>query len=263
MKRSDQKLCLQWSDFHDNIRSSFQELRSDQDFTDVTLVCEDGEQVEAHKFLLVSSSPFFRDLLKRNKHSHPLVYMRGIKSDIITSMVDFLYHGEASLFQEDLESFLSLASELQLKGLHEVTKVEMVDTGSERTRITNKCKEEITANLNVTAGQDYQRDHSSNNGTILFNPESMIPLSDNSGTAYLEELDQKVKSMMKFSNNSVPGKARSRICNVCGKEGDYTAITNHIEANHLSGLPIPCHMCGTIAKTRAALRVHKGTYHKQ
>ena len=123
-----------------------------------------------------------------------------------------------------------------------------------------QCKEEITANLNVTAGQDY----SSNNGKIVSNPETILPVNENSGTAYLEELGQKVKSMMKFSNNSVPGiKARARICNVCGKEGDYTAITNHIEANHLSGLPIPCHMCGTIAKTRAALRVHKGTYHKQ
>ena len=135
MQRSDQKICLQWSDFDDHVRSSFQELRSDQDFTDVTLACEDGKQVEAHKFILVSSSPFFRDLLKRNKHSHPLVYMRDIKSDIITSMVDFLYHGEARLFQEDLDSFLALATELQLKGLHEVTKVEMVDTGSEHARI--------------------------------------------------------------------------------------------------------------------------------
>ena len=145
------------------------------------------------------------------------------------------------------------------KGLH----LEVGARRAPRLLVTNKCKEEIKANQNVIADQKYQRDHSSNNGTILFNPESMIPLSDNSGTAYLAELDQKVKSMMKFSNNSVPGKARSRICNVCGKEGDYTAITNHIEANHLSGLPIPCHMCGTIAKTRAALRVHKGTYHKQ
>ena len=111
----------------------------------------------------------------------------------------------------------------------------------------------------MTAGQDY----SSNNGKMVSNPETILLVNENSGTAYLEELDQKVKSMMKFSNNSVPGKARSRICNVCGKEGDYTAITNHIEANHLSGLPIPCHMCGTIAKTRAALRVHKGTVYRQ
>ena len=264
MQRTSQKLCLQWSDFHENVRTSFQELRNDKDFTDVTLVCEDGQQVEAHKFVLISSSPFFKNLLKHRKHSHPLVYMRGVKSDIIIGMVDFLYFGEAEVYQENLDSFLALASELQLKGLQEVTKVEMFETGNELTRTTSsECKSEIRGNQNFTvADQKYQRDFSSTNGLTVFNPETINPLNDNSGKVYLEELDQKVKSMMKFGKNSVPGKARGRICNVCGKEGEYTAITNHIEANHLSGLPIPCNMCGTISKTRAALRVHKGTYHK-
>ena len=32
-------------------------LRNDTDFTNVTLVCEDGEQIEAHKVVLVASSP--------------------------------------------------------------------------------------------------------------------------------------------------------------------------------------------------------------
>ena len=33
-------------------------------------------------------------------------------------MVDFLYFGEANIFQENLDSFLSLAEELKLKGLN-------------------------------------------------------------------------------------------------------------------------------------------------
>ena len=32
-------------------------------------------------------------------------------------MVDFLYHGEANVCQENLDSFLALAEELKLKGL--------------------------------------------------------------------------------------------------------------------------------------------------
>ena len=32
-------------------------------------------------------------------------------------MVNFLYRGEANVFQENLDSFLALAEELQLKGL--------------------------------------------------------------------------------------------------------------------------------------------------
>ena len=44
-------------DFEDN---AFGELREGKDFSDVTLACEDVQQVEAHKEVLTSSSPFFR-----------------------------------------------------------------------------------------------------------------------------------------------------------------------------------------------------------
>ena len=67
-----EKLCLQWNDFQENIKSAFVNLKKDNDFTDVTLACGDGEQVEAHKVILAASSPFFQKLLGRNKHPHPL-----------------------------------------------------------------------------------------------------------------------------------------------------------------------------------------------
>ena len=115
--KMSEKLCLQWNDFQDNIKSAFGILREDNDFADVTLACEDGQQVEAHKVILAASSPFFQKLLGRNKHPHPLIYMRGMKSDDLLAIVDFLYRGEANVFQENLDSFLAIAEELQLKGL--------------------------------------------------------------------------------------------------------------------------------------------------
>ena len=54
-----EKLCLQWNDFKDNVNSVFEKLRGDREFTDVTLVCEDGQQMEIYKVVLASSSPFF------------------------------------------------------------------------------------------------------------------------------------------------------------------------------------------------------------
>ena len=73
-----EKLCLQWNDFQDNIKSVFGNLRDDNDFADVTLACEDGQQVEAHKVILAGSSPFFQKLLRRNKHPHSFdLYERG------------------------------------------------------------------------------------------------------------------------------------------------------------------------------------------
>ena len=50
--------------------------------------------------------------------------MRGVKSenllavvDFLLAVVDFLYRGEANVYQENLDSFLAIAEELQLKGL--------------------------------------------------------------------------------------------------------------------------------------------------
>merc|ERR1712016_100263 len=114
---TDEKLCLQWNDFKEKVSSAFGDLRQDKEFTDVTLACEDGQQVEAHKVVLVASSPFFLNILKRNKHPHPLIYMKGVKSENLVAMVDFFYHGEANVFQENVDSFLVLAEEFQLKGL--------------------------------------------------------------------------------------------------------------------------------------------------
>ena len=53
-----EKLCLQWNDFQENVKSAFGTLREDKDFADVTLACEDGQQVEADKVILAASSPF-------------------------------------------------------------------------------------------------------------------------------------------------------------------------------------------------------------
>ena len=92
-----EKLCLQWNDFKENITASFGGLRHDKDFADVTLACEDGKQVESHKWILACSSPVFQKILKRNKHAHPLLYMRGMKSEDLLAILDFLYCGETKV----------------------------------------------------------------------------------------------------------------------------------------------------------------------
>ena len=112
MASMNEKLCLQWNDFKENVSSAFGDLRHDKEFTDVTLACEDGQHVEAHRVVLVASSPFFLSILKRNKHPHPLIYMRGVSPENLMAMVDFFYNGEANVYQENLDSFLVLAEEL-------------------------------------------------------------------------------------------------------------------------------------------------------
>ena len=49
--QTSEKLCLQWNDFQENLSLAFKGFQNDQDFADVTLACEDGTQIEVHKFV--------------------------------------------------------------------------------------------------------------------------------------------------------------------------------------------------------------------
>ena len=111
-----EKFCLKWNEFETNVSTAFRELRDDKDFFDVTLACE-GNQLEAHKVILSACSPFFRGVLKRNPHNHPLLYLKGIKYEDVLAVLNFMYHGEVNIAQDELNSFLAVAEDLQVKGL--------------------------------------------------------------------------------------------------------------------------------------------------
>ena len=74
----------------------------------------------------------------------------------------------------------------------------------------------------------------------------------------LDELDEKVKSMMEKSQNRVAGRSEfADRCQVCGKEGQGRNIKDHIEANHLEGIIIPCNLCDKTFRSRNGFRKHK------
>ena len=148
MYNSSEKLCLKWNDFKQNVITSYHDLRKDSDFCDVTLVCEESEQIEAHRIILTACSPFFNTVLKKNKHSHPLIYMRGIKVRDLVAILDFLYHGKANIYQEDLEGFLALAEELKLKGLEKDLTNFLDDSAKNQLEGPNNPKHQIKT-LNI------------------------------------------------------------------------------------------------------------------
>ena len=83
-------------------------------------------------------------------------------------------------------------------------------------------------------------------------------------TGDLQELDEKVKSMMEKSQNKIASKqGRANVCKICGKEGQWVAIRDHIESNHLEGISLPCNICGRVSKSRWSLRNHKAKHHQK
>merc|ERR1712012_1526143 len=116
VKMSSDKFCLKWNDFEANISGAFRELREDKDFFDVTLACDD-EQINAHKVILSACSPFFKNILRRNPHQHPLLYMKGVSYSNLQAVLNSMYHGEVNVAQDELNTFLAVAEDLRVKGL--------------------------------------------------------------------------------------------------------------------------------------------------
>merc|ERR1712129_38581 len=267
MYKEEEKLCLKWNDFQDNAISAFGTLREDKEFADVTLACEDGQQVEAHKVILATSSPFFLNLLRRNRHPHPLIYMRGLKSEDLVAIVDFLYFGGANVYQENLDSFLAVAEELQLKGL--------MGSGAEKeiedvyktffpTKKTPKSVKKRNFPLKEAPIPDVQTNFVK---VVESSPalEGTVAVTDYTVAVDLQDLDDKIKSMMEVSENKVGGRqfGKARICKVCGKEGTMRGIIDHIEAHHIIGVSHTCDICGKVAKTKNSFYVHKSRAHRK
>ena len=235
------KLFLKWNDFHENIVSSLGILREDAAFADVTLVCEDGQQMGANKTILASSSPFFQNLFQRSRHPHPMIYMRGMKSEDLVSILDFLYSGEAKLYQENLNTFLTIAEEFQLKGLESNYK-------ENHEKRANQIYEEPEAEKTHSALEEMVNE--------------VLPMKSNSNVPSIVDwidLDEKVKSMMEKGENMLPtGRTQTSYkCKLCGKQGQGNDIRKHIEANHLRGVSIPCNYCEETFNSRRAFVQHK------
>jgi len=113
---ANEKFCLRWNDFESNISLAFREIREEKDFFDCTLSCG-SRQLQAHKIILSACSPFFRSVLKQNPHQHPLLYLKGVTFTDLQAVLNFMYHGEVNIAQEDLNTFLAVAEDLKVKGL--------------------------------------------------------------------------------------------------------------------------------------------------
>ena len=263
---TSEKLCLRWNDFQENVNNAFATLRKDSDFTDVTLACKDGQQVKAHKVILAASSPFFQNLLKSNKHTHPLIYMRGINAEDLLAIVDFLYYGEANIYQENLDRFLSIAEELELKGLNgreegggrgdgETTQQHNYQNTppSARTQKNHTSFETKTSTKKISfPSRSYTEDQISSSTAVA------LPKHQFSGD--MKELDELIETMMRRGENMIrqgpTNMIKAYVCQDCGKEGQRCDIKNHIEANHLEGISIPCSFCEKTFRSRDSLRHH-------
>ena len=269
-----QAFRLKWDEFQDNINLAFGSLRDDIDFSDVTLVCEGGEQLEAHKLILTASSPFFEKILKRKKHDHPLVYLKGMRMEDLHAAMDFMYYGETNICEDNLDSFLAIAKDLMIKGLQmrgDIGKVgfDQKPTGGDLHGSSWKNVFDQTAGCNgeleKTEFKPVVENFAPNNSEEAGDKEEIAKdKAPDIKSPEIKELEEKVNAMLSKTDHKLPGTEQrvAFLCKVCGLEGTNRNVKKHIEAKHLEQDPLPCNQCEKTCRTRRALGDHKMKYHR-
>jgi len=166
-----ENFSLRWNDFEENISAGLQDMRNSNYFFDVTLLSDTG-QVGAHKLILSACSTFFRQILVSNPHQHPLIYLKGVTKDQITTLLNFMYHGEVNVAQTELSSFLATAEDLKIKGL---TNSDCLGASNSRenksTNVPKTVKSVDTTTKSVQNKQDKATDRSQKSGFLQIKAE--------------------------------------------------------------------------------------------
>ena len=243
---TSEKLCLKWNDFTPNIRSSFSDLRTDDDLSDVTLACEDGILIEANKIILSAGSQFFRNIFKWKKGAIPIVFMKGIKNNHLTAIVDFLYYGEVNVPQDDINDFLKIAQELKLKGLQINEEQISTKTVYDRNLKPEQSKYDTASILNI---EEIKHEFD------IPSPLEEEPTEQSIKVTKTDGLAQKMLDLIQRSGDGWH-------CTVCGKEAKRKDnLIRHTQI-HLEGLCYPCNLCGREFSSKTKIDYHVYRSHK-
>ena len=246
---STDRFCLKWFDFQANISSSFEHMWKEKDFSDVTLVCDGDQKIEAHKVILAGASKFFSKLLKHNLHPHPLIYMRGVRPSQLENVVDFIYQGEVNIFQKDLETFLLLAQELQLKGLNgSAANPKQLQVKEE----DNQCPA-LTDEKQASQTDPLVKVHSLGKNKDISDKENKVIIDTTNN-----DLDNTISSLIEDL-----GRGNGFICNVCQKKlVSKRDMKDHVEAKHFKDVMHSCKQCIKSFRCRRTLANHIFRFHK-
>ena len=278
---------LKLHNFQENMITSFSHQRKHSDFSDVTLISEDRQNFPVHRIILSSGSGFFDTILRELRYeTHSVIYLRGIKAKLLDPMLDFLYKGSVNLAHEEVEAFLILAREMELKGLQsnstkstessleEDSKTDLPNPTENSLREDSKAHLKETpkhsivedSNTNLTVEDEVKDSKTSGHSGFLkdifqVTENHIVPEVQNnptrlsSGVVVLrfkeknEELNQAVDALMLNTGHGWS-------CLGCGKQTPRKQyMMKHVEV-HIEGFSHICDYCKNNFKTRGSLQVH-------
>ena len=113
-----EKYSFTWHSYSDHLKNTLKEMMTSSEFADVTLITDDKQQIRAHRSILGACSPVFKNILQLDSNNtNPVIYLRGIRSYEMESIMQFIYQGEARFYEEGMSEFLKVSKNLEIMGL--------------------------------------------------------------------------------------------------------------------------------------------------
>ena len=258
--KMSEKFSLKWNDYQSNWMRSLSEFYTDHDLADVTLISEDKVKFSAHKVILSSCSKMFRFILRGTNNSNSLLYLGGVSSVNLGFILDYMYHGEIRLFQEQLDSFLQSAQKLEVEGLLELDNNEehqeklvipdQMNHGIAHIKF-EPAEEKQIINIDQKLTTKTQRQYSR---VISRNTSNDVQKID-VGSMTPEEIEQKTLDLVEKRD----GVWTCLACEYTSPSGKGK-VMRHIET-HFDGLSYSCSFCSKEFRSVNSLTKHKSTIH--
>ena len=231
-----EKFSLKWNDYQSNWSRSLSKLRKETDFADVTLVTDDKVKFSAHKILLSSCSNTFKD----NTNVNQFIYLSGVNSVNLGFILDYIYTGEVSLHQEQLDSFLESSEKLEIEGL---LGGKQEDTSQEtyypEERLLHEDNSLVTMNSSAPVKT---RRHVTRAPDIDGNRIDATSMTQAEVEAETEKLFNKTDGVWS--------------CLTCGyTHVKKTNVKRHVEV-HIDGLSYTCNVCHKQFRSKNSLNDH-------
>ena len=225
--------CFASEFFQLNLISEINGLLTENTFADVTLVSDDQIMIPAHRFVLSACSPVLKNILVNNPHSHPLLYLRGVKQQELRYILEYMYTGKVTISQDRIKDFIDIAISFEIKDIGRDFKIEEINTQSTEVsaKIDDSVHEADTENMKLSKTRN----------ELL---ESVISGQE-------ERLEQDKSYITKLFK-----------CKDC--EAVYASkkgLFHHTESKH-DFIKYPCVPCDHKATTAGNLKTHQESVHE-
>ena len=258
---SAEKFSLNWNKFSDHLQLMLKDLYQNGQYADVTLVSDDQTQFKAHKIVLSACSPVFKKIIDNNPSQHPLIYLRGIQSFEMESILQFMYLGEGRFYYERMGEFLKVSKDLEVK---EISKKEefkiVVEESVSEEAVSKKAVAKETAikderahfDASIPTPENNIRKKEPCNQISITNPKSTECPDCGKGFA-------RKHVMLDHYRNKHEGIKYP--CNLCDyKANDRSNLRQHVKSKH-EGVKYPCNQCYYQATMKNDLKRHIIRHH--